>query len=103
MMAWTSPERTVRSIPLRISLPATPARRPLISSTWSAIDDHLDLAVDDVGLVDGHGRVAGSDCGSPSTSENALPCFQHSRALSSQRTSPSDREMSWWLQRSPMA
>src|SRR4029450_10152131 len=56
MTAWTSPDRTVRSMPRRISLPATPARRPVISSTWApllALDTsligqhHHDLAVVD--------------------------------------------------------
>src|SRR3954451_1014648 len=51
--AWTSPDRTVRSMPFRISLPATPARRPVIFS--SAIDGHLDLAVDDADAVHRHG------------------------------------------------
>src|SRR3546814_10317765 len=49
MMAWTWPERMVRSIPLRISRPATPARRLRISLTcWrvgSDIDGPLYLAV----------------------------------------------------------
>ena len=47
--------------------------------------------------------VAGSDCGSPVTSENVLPCFQHSISRSSHITSPSDSEMSACVQRSPMA
>src|SRR4051812_103616 len=45
MTATTSPPRTVRSIPRRISLPSTPARRPSI--TRSLIDAHHHLAVDD--------------------------------------------------------
>src|SRR5918995_1365562 len=58
MIAWTSPDRTVRSMPRRISLPATPARRPLISSTWEPFvsrigQDHHDLAVVDAHVVHG--------------------------------------------------
>src|SRR5690242_12892315 len=64
MMACTSPERIVRSIPLRISLPVTPARRPLISSTCSSIaDHHLGLAVDDAHLVDRHRLRGGQGAG----------------------------------------
>jgi hypothetical protein len=51
----------------------------------------------------GVARVAGRHCGSPSTSENELPCFQHSISLRSGNTSPSDREMSACVQRSPIA
>ena len=57
MTACTSPERTVRSMPLRISLPATPARRPLDLEhvlELTSFDHHLDLAVDDPRLVDRH-------------------------------------------------
>src|SRR3546814_20894127 len=67
MMAWTSPERMVRSIPLRISRPATPARRPRISrKCWrvgSDIDGHLYLAVDDACLVHGAGIGGGQGMG----------------------------------------
>src|SRR5215204_6290177 len=59
MMACTSPERTVRSMPLRISLPATPARRAVISSS-AIVDHHLDLTVDDPGLVHRH-RLGGRE------------------------------------------
>src|SRR3546814_4588997 len=63
MMAWTSPERMVRSSPWRISRPATPARRPRISRTcWrvgSDIDGHLYLAVDAACLVHGDGLGGG--------------------------------------------
>src|SRR5688572_18449776 len=59
MMAWTSPERTVRSMPFRISLPATPARRPSILSS-AIVHHHLDLAVDDPDLVDRH-RLGGRE------------------------------------------
>src|SRR4029453_12239076 len=62
--AWTSPERTVRSMPRRISLPATPARRPASCRTWapwaggadtSVIGQHPhDLAIVDPHVVDGH-------------------------------------------------
>ena len=65
MTAWTSPERTVRSIPLRISLPATPARRPLdlehvvgSSSTTTSTSPSTTRA-----SYTGTGRVAGSDVG----------------------------------------
>src|SRR3546814_19208864 len=57
----------VRSIPLRISRPATPARRPRISRTcWrvgSDIDGHLYLAVDDACLVHGDGLGGGQGMG----------------------------------------
>jgi hypothetical protein len=36
--------------------------------------------------------VAGSDCGDPSSSENVVPCFQHSISRSSWNTSPSASE-----------
>src|SRR3546814_15928876 len=67
MMAWTSPERMVRSIPLRISRPATPARRPRISRTcWrvgSDIDGHPYLAVDAACLVHRDGLGGGQGMG----------------------------------------
>ncbi len=107
MMACTSPERTVRSIPLRISLPATPARSPRTSSTCSELrrsfDHHLHLAVDDARLVHRDRPGGGQRRGLAGLEEKALPCFQHSRVHSSASTSPSESEMSWWLQRSPMA
>src|SRR3546814_20249049 len=57
----------VRSIPLRISRPATPARRPRISRTcWrvgSDIAGHLYLAVDDACLVHGDGLGGGQGLG----------------------------------------
>src|ERR671910_3469465 len=58
MTACTSPEWIVRSMPRRISLPETPARRPRISSTcsvWSLIDDHHDVVALDADVVDGYG------------------------------------------------
>src|ERR687897_1044653 len=67
MTACTSPERTVRSMPRRISLPDTPARSPEISSTWPTlvdvaalivallIDHHHDVTVVDADVVDGLG------------------------------------------------
>src|SRR5688500_4930374 len=46
--AWTSPDRTVRSTPRRISRPpVTPARRPSISSTATSDHHHHVVAVDD--------------------------------------------------------
>src|SRR4051812_20957354 len=69
--AWTSPERMTRSIPLRISLPSTPARRPSITSSDMAgtfgfgggrqADEHV--AVGHVGLVDGDGPGGGEGVG----------------------------------------
>src|ERR687897_76949 len=67
--ACTSPERTVRSMPRRISLPDTAARSPEISSTWPTlvgvpawvvallIDHHHDVAVVDVDLALGQRDV----------------------------------------------
>src|SRR5512138_2349051 len=57
MTAWTSPERTVRSMPRRISVPPTAARRPRISRTWPSpviVHHHHDLAAVDADVVDGH-------------------------------------------------
>src|SRR5262245_26417417 len=55
--AWTSPERTDRSRPRRISLPATPARRPSISSTCVSLigQHHHDHPVVHPHVVDRHG------------------------------------------------
>jgi hypothetical protein len=47
--------------------------------------------------------VAGSVSASPVWTENVLPCFQHSIVCSSGSTSPSDSEMFWCEQVSPMA
>ena len=67
-------------------------------------DLHHDVvAVDDARRRRAPAGWPGSDCGSPSTSENVLPCFQHSISRSSPSTSPSASEKSAWLQRSPMA
>src|SRR4051812_2895766 len=68
MTAWTSPERTTRSIPRRISLPSTPARRPSITSSDIAgpfgtvdLDEHL--TVFDPGSVHRHGSGGREDIG----------------------------------------
>src|SRR5207247_10446032 len=49
------------------------------------------------------GCVAGNDWGSPVTSENVLPCFQHSISSSSSHTSPSDSGTSACVHRSATA
>src|SRR5918912_1969356 len=63
IIAWTSPCRTVRSIPLRISLPSTLARRPRISivavGTAVSVIAHLVVVVhEDVAVLDLHGEHA---------------------------------------------
>src|SRR6478735_9048588 len=68
MTACTSPERTTRSIPWRISLPSTPARRPWITSSdigcsIVGAEGHEDLAVFDPGPVDGGRSGGGQDIG----------------------------------------
>src|SRR3546814_14109939 len=67
MMVGTWPDLRLRSIPVRISRPATPARRPRISMTcWRVgadIDGHLYLAVDDACLVHGDGLGGGQGMG----------------------------------------
>ena len=87
MTACTSPERTVRSMPLRICLPATEATRPLISSVLTVATStgrcstSTARAVDHGGDVDGHRLGGGQGGGSPVTRLKALPCFQHSSLL----------------------
>ena len=64
MTAWTSPLRTVRSMPLRISLPADAGPQALDHEhVRQSLDDHLDLAVDDADLVDRHRPGGGQRLG----------------------------------------
>ena len=47
--------------------------------------------------------MAGSELGSPVSSEKQLPCFQHSISRVSAWTSPSARLIFWCVQMSPRA
>ena len=89
-------------------MPATAARRPSITSSL------MRLAPSTRHDVDRRRRRPGRRTPAPawwpaasaarrSSSENVLPCFQHSISRSSASTSPSDSETSAWVQRSPMA
>ena len=80
--ACTSPERTVRSMPLRIVV-AGDRGAQVADLEGAHCDLHVDLdhAVDDPATYTGTGLVAGSVCGSPVTRLNVLPCFQHSISL----------------------
>ena len=104
----------MRSIPLRISLPATDCAQAVgsrgcssgcsfgVRCRRSCGDD--DLAVDDrLASNTATGWVAGSVLGSPVCRLNALPCFGHSSSSSSHHTSPSDSDTLAWLQMSPIA
>ncbi len=107
--ACTSPDETVRSMPLRICLPATDGS-PTRSSDLAAVRHlatvvHVDLdhAVDDLATYTGTGcggrqglRLAGHRL-------NVLPCFQHSiSTLVAPHLALAERE-SAWLHVSPIA
>ena len=93
MSACTSPERTSRSTPRRISCPATVACRSSIVSDAHG-QHHLHVVAVDPHVVDR--APAGSRAASAarrSCSENVEPCFGHSISRSSSHTSPSDERV----------
>ena len=106
---YTSPLDTDRSMPRRISLPPTAARRPRISNVLiaapplPAVTVTVTASSTSSAVNTGTGWVAGSVTGSPVTRLNVLPCFGHSSSRSSHHTSPSASDTLAWLHTSPMA
>ena len=97
--ACVSPCFTIRSIPLRISLPSTSAWRSTISSVAApfVLSSFFGTSIrmSSPSVLTGKtstGSVAGSVVGFPLFRSNVEPCFGHSIVCSSTSTSPSSRK-----------